>query len=354
MTRRTSFSASSPTSRRSLLLATGVAVLIPLGGGLVLQGCSSSKPEAKLLNVSYDVSREFYKDIDTAYVAAAARNGDKVSIQQSHGGSSKQVRSVAEGLQADVVTMNQASDIDFLAGKGLVDKDWASKFPNHASPTTSISVILVRKGNPKSIHDWADLARPDVQAIIPNPKTSGNGRYTWLAIWGSALKSGQTPDQARDLSTRVFTQVPVLDGGGRAATTSFAQRNMGDALVTFESEVPLIRKEFGDKFQIVYPKWTILAENPVAIVNTVVDKKGTRKAATDYLNFLWSPEGQEIAAKFHMRPRDPQVLARHAQDFPAQQTFTVDELFGGWSKAQAEHFKDGGTYDQAMAKHAGK
>ena len=311
------------------------------------QGAAGSA--AVLLNVSYDVSREFYKDINTGYLQAAARAGKPVAVQQSHGGSSKQVRSVAEGLQADVVTMNQASDIDFLADKGLVDKDWASKFPNNAAPNTSLSVILVRKGNPKQIHDWKDLAKPGVEAIIPNPKTAGNGRYTWLAIWGSALKSGASADEAKAQTAQVFANVPVLDGGGRAATTTFAQRSIGDALATFESEVPLIKKEFGDNFEVIYPKWTVLAENPVAIVNPVVDKKGTRQAATDYLNFLWSPEAQELAAKHHLRPRDPQVLAKYADAFPQQQTFSVDELFGGWAQAQKDHFADGGFYDQAVA-----
>ncbi len=313
-------------------------------------GAPAAKAEsAKLLNVSYDVSREFYKDINASYLQAAAQAGKKLEIQQSHGGSSKQVRSVAEGLQADVVTMNQASDIDFLAEKGLVAKDWASKFPDQAVPNTSLSVILVRKGNPKQIQDWSDLARADVQPIIPNPKTSGNGRYTWAAIWGAALKEGKDEAAARELTGKIFANVPVLDGGGRAATTTFAQRHIGDALVTFESEVPLVQREFGDNFQVVYPKWTVLAENPVAVVETVVDKKGTRQAATEYLQWLWSPEAQEIAARYHLRPRNAEVLAKHAKLFPPQQTFTVNELFGGWGQLLQSHFNDGGFYDQAMA-----
>ena len=349
-------------SRRSLLRGTSLAIAA-LGTGLVLQGCSKGGSDGaasaaapasqataaasdsnKLLNVSYDVSREFYKELNPLF-----QKDKGIEVQQSHGGSSKQVRSVADGLQADVVTMNQASDIDFLAGKGLVDQDWASKFPNNAAPNTSLSVILVRKGNPKQIHDWADLAKAGVQPIIPNPKTAGNGRYTWLAVWGSALKSGASADQARTQTAQVFANVRVLDGGGRAATTTFAQRQIGDALATFESEVPLIKKEFGDNFEVIYPKWTVLAENPVAIVNPVVDKKGTRQAATDYLNFLWSPQVQELAAKHHLRPRDEAVLAKFADAFPQQQTFTVDELFGGWSQAQKDHFADGGFYDQAVA-----
>ena len=311
------------------------------------QGAAGSA--AVLLNVSYDVSREFYKDINAGYVQAAAQAGKPVDVQQSHGGSSKQVRSVAEGLQADVVTMNQASDIDFLVEKGLVAKDWASKFPDQAVPNTSLSVILVRKGNPKQIRDWSDLARADVQPIIPNPKVSGNGRYTWAAIWGAVLKDGKTDSEAQALTRKIFANVPVLDGGGRAATTTFAQRNIGDALITFESEVPLIQREFGDNFDVIYPKWTVLAENPVAIVDTVVDKKGTRQAATDYLQWLWSPEAQEIAVRHHLRPRHADILAKHADRFPQQQTFTVKELLGGWGQLQQTHFNDGGFYDQAMA-----
>lgn len=306
-------------------------------------------PASKLLNVSYDVSREFYKDINAAYLQMAEKAGKKVELQQSHGGSSKQVRSVAEGLQADVVTMNQASDIDFLAGKGLVAKDWADKFPDQAVPNTSLSVILVRKGNPKQIQDWSDLARADVQPVIPNPKVTGNGRYTWVAIWGAALKEGKGESAAQELTGKIFANVPVLDGGGRAATTTFAQRNIGDALVTFESEVPLIRREFGDNFQVIYPKWTVLAENPVAIIETVVDKKGTRQAASEYLQWLWSPEAQEIAARYNLRPRNAEILAKYANSFPQQQTFTVSELFGNWGNLLQTHFNDGGFYDQAMA-----
>lgn len=355
---------SRPFSRRpALQLLAGSFLAIGIAGALA--GCkgqstttapaasagssSATAESAKLLNVSYDVSREFYKDINAAYLQASEKAGSRVDVQQSHGGSSKQVRSVAEGLQADVVTMNQASDIDFLVEKGLVAKDWASKFPDQAVPNTSVSVILVRKGNPKQIQDWSDLARNDVQAIIPNPKTSGNGRYTWVAIWGAALKDGKNEAAAQELTGKIFANVPVLDGGGRAATTTFAQRNIGDALITFESEVPLIQREFGDNFQVIYPKWTVLAENPVAIVETVVDKKGTRQAATDYLQWLWSPEAQEIAVRYSLRPRNAEVLAKHADRFPQQQTFTVSELFGGWGKLQQTHFNDGGYYDQAMA-----
>jgi len=257
---------------------------------------------------------------------------------------------VVDGLEADVITMNQANDIDVLADRGgLVPADWAKRLPDNASPTTSVSVILVRKGNPKNIRDWTDLGRQGVSVIIPNPKTSGNGRYTYLAAWGAALKRGVSPQAAEALVARIFANVPVLDGGGRAATTTFAQRNLGDALVTFESEVPLIEREFGGGYEVIYPAWTVLAENPVSVVDKVVDKKGTRKQAEAYLKFLWSDEGQEIAAKHHLRVRSAKVMAKYGKDFPKLSTFTVDEIFGGWKKAQADHFNDGAIYDRIIA-----
>jgi sulfate transport system substrate-binding protein len=304
-----------------------------------------------LLNVSYDVSREFYKDYNAAFAAQWRKTtGETLTLNQSHGGSSKQARSVVDGLEADVITMNQANDIDLLAERGqLIPTDWAKRLPDNASPTTSVSVILVRKGNPKNIRDWTDLGRAGVSVIIPNPKTSGNGRYTYLAAWGAALKHGVNPQAAEALVARIFANVPVLDGGGRAATTTFAQRQLGDALVTFESEVPLIKREFGEVYEPVYPAWTVLAENPVSVVDKVVDRRGTRKPAEAYLKHLWSDEGQQIAAKHHLRPRSPKVLAAYAKDFPKVQTFTVDELFGGWKKAQADHFNDGATYDRIVA-----
>jgi sulfate transport system substrate-binding protein len=273
-----------------------------------------------------------------------------VSVNQSHGGSSKQARSVIDGLEADVVTMNQSSDIDAIARAKLIPEDWAKRLPNNAAPTTSVTVILVRKGNPKGIRDWPDLAKAGTSVVIPNPKITGNGRYTYVAAWGSAIKAGGTPAQARELVQKMFANVPVFDGGGRAATTTFAQRNIGDALCTFESEVNLIRAEFGDNFEVVYPTSTILAENPVALIDKVVDKKGTRKQAEAYLKFLWSDQAQEIAAKHQIRPRSQALLAKYAKDFPKVQTFTIDEVFGGWTKAQKEHFDDGAIYDQILAK----
>ena len=312
--------------------------------------CAHAAP-VTLLNVSYDVAREFYKDYDAAFIAHWKQaGGEAIVVNQSHGGSSKQARSVLDGLEADVITMNQATDIDILADRGaLVPANWATRLPNNSAPTTSVPVILVKKGNPKSLHDWADLARSGVSVVIPNPKTSGNGRYTYLAAWGSVVKAGGTPAQAHDLVAKVFGNVPVFDGGGRAATTTFAQRGIGDALVTFESEVELIKAEFGDNFEVVYPKRTILAENPVSVVDKVVDRKHTRKEAEAYLQWLYSDEGQEIAARHGLRPRNAKVLAAHAREFPKVDTFTVDEVFGSWKTAQKTHFDDGGTYDQIMA-----
>ncbi|MEF7617054.1 sulfate ABC transporter substrate-binding protein [Aquincola sp. MAHUQ-54] len=307
-----------------------------------------------LLNVSYDVARELYKEINPAFQKQWKQStGEDVTINQSHGGSSKQARSVLEGLEADVITMNQSSDIDILATRGkLLPEDWAKRLPNNASPTTSVTVILVRKGNPKGIKDWADLAKPGTSVVIPNPKVTGNGRYTYVAAWGSVLKAGGNATQARELVQKIFANVPVFDGGGRAATTTFAQRNIGDALATFESEVNLIKAEFGDNFDVVYPKSTILAENPVAVIDKVVDKKGTRKQAEAYLKFLYTEEAQAIAAKHQLRPRSPALLAKYAKDFPQVTTFTIDEYFGGWTKAQKDHFDDGAIYDQILA--AGK
>ncbi len=327
--------------------------VLAIAAGTALIGATSLARAASqtLLNVSYDVSREFYKDYNALFAAHWKKTaGDDLTLNQSHGGSSKQARSVVDGLEADIITMNQANDIDVLHDRGnLIPADWARRLPDNASPTTSTSVILVRKGNPKQIRDWDDLGRAGISVIIPNPKTSGNGRYTYLAAWGAALQRGMNPAAAQALVRRIFANVPVLDGGGRAATTTFAQRKLGDALATFESEVPLILREFGNDFEAVYPSWSILAENPVAIVDKVVDKRGTRKAAEAYLKYLWSDEGQELAAKHSLRPRSAKVLAKYAKQFPKLQLFTVDELFGGWKKAQKEHFDDGGLYDQIVA-----
>jgi sulfate/thiosulfate transport system substrate-binding protein len=328
--------------------------LLGYAAGGALLACAGRRAHAAnqtLLNVSYDVSREFYKDYNALFAAHWKKTtGDVLTLNQSHGGSSKQARSVVDGLEADVITMNQANDIDVLHDRGnLIPADWVKRLPDNSAPTTSTSVILVRKGNPKQIRDWDDLGRAGISVVIPNPKTSGNGRYTYLAAWGAGLKKGVNAAAAQALVRRIFANVPVFDGGGRAATTTFAQRRIGDALATFESEVPLILREFGNDFEAVYPGWSILAENPVAVVDKVVDRRGTRKAAEAYLQYLWSDDGQELAAKHSLRPRSAKVLAKYPKQFPKLQLFTVDELFGGWKKAQKDHFDDGALYDQILA-----
>lgn len=334
-------------------MSTTRSLLRPVLGliaGMALVSSGPALADTTLLNVSYDVARELYKEINPAFVAQWQRTtGEKLTVNQSHGGSSKQIQSVIAGLEADVVTMNQASDIDVLAKNGLASTDWRKAFPHGAAPYSSATIFLVRKGNPKGIKDWNDLARPGLGVVVPNPKTSGNGRYTYLAAWGYALSKGGNDAAAKDFVHKLFANVPVFDGGGRAATTTFIQRNIGDALATFESEVDLIREEFGDVFDVVYPSWTVLAENPVSVVDKVVDKHGTRKQAEAYLKWLWSPQAQEIAAQHGLRPRDAAVLAKHAKTFPKVNTFTVEEVFGSWLKAQKEHFDDGALYDQILA-----
>ena len=325
----------------------GLVGVLLAGTAALLFGTAHA--DVTLLNASYDVTRELYKDINPAFTQHWAQTkGEKVTIDQSHGGSSKQAMSVANGLEADVVTMNQDTDIDLLARNGLLPTDWRQRLPFDSAPYTSTSVFLVRKGNPKHIRDWDDLVKPGIVVIAPNPKTSGNGRYTYLAAWGYALKQpGGDDAKARDFVTRLFHNVPVLDGGGRGATTTFTQRDLGDVLVTFENEAALIGQELGkDKFDIVYPSISIEAEAPVAVVDRVVDKKGTRTQAQAYLEFLYSPAGQDIIARHFFRPRLQQVLQQYADQFKPIQLFTVDELFGGWAKAQQTHFADGGTYDQ--------
>ncbi len=305
--------------------------------------------ETALLNVSYDVSRDFYKDFNPLFQTYwKAKSGESIEIKQSHAGSSKQVRAVADGLEADLVTMNQASDIDFLAEKGLVVSDYAKKFPNNASPYTSTMVFIVRKGNPRALQDWSDLVKPGIQVILPHPKNTGNGRYSYLAAWGFALKQpGGNDKVAQEFVAKLLKNVPLFASGGRDATTTFMQRKMGDVLVSFESEAELIAKEFGKgEFDVVYPSLSILTEFPVAIVNKVVDKKGTRKQAQAYLDYLWSKEGQENAAQNYLRPRDAELLKKYAAQFPTIKTFSVDEVFGGWGKASSTHFKDGGSFDQ--------
>ncbi|MEA3395729.1 MAG: sulfate ABC transporter substrate-binding protein [Pseudomonadota bacterium] len=301
-----------------------------------------------LLNASYDVAREFYKDYNTAFTAHYKKTTSKdVKIDQAHGGSSAQARAVADGLDADVVTMNTTTDIEFLASKGLVAADWAKRFPNNASPTTSTMLFLVRQGNPKAIKDWDDLIKPGVQVIVVNPKTGGNGRMAYLAAWGSVRKKGGTDAQAAEFVGKLFRNVPVLAKGGRDATTIFLQRNIGDVLITFESEVVSVDREFGaGKVDAIHPSSSLVTENPVAVVERTVAKKGTGELAKAYLNYLYSDEAQEIAAKHALRPRNPAILKKYAATFKPIQFFTVQDYFGSLGEAQKVHFNDGGQFDK--------
>ena len=314
----------------------------------VFAASGSAFAQTTLLNGSYDVAREFYKDYNAAFIAHYKKTtGKDVKIDQSHAGSSAVARSVADGLDADVVTMNTSTDIDFLANAGVVAKDWNKKFPDNAAPTTSTMLFLTRNGNPKAIKDWDDLVKPGTQVIVVNPKTGGNGRYAYLAAWGYVKKKGGTDAQAAEFVGKLFKNVPVLAKGGRDATTTFLQRSIGDVLITFESEVISINREFGEgKVDAVYPSISILAENPVAVVERTVAKKGTGELAKAYLDHLYSEEGQEIAAKHALRPRSQAVLKRHANVFKPVQLFTVQELFGSLGEAQKVHFNDGGQFDK--------
>ena len=304
--------------------------------------------DVNLLNVSYDPTRELYAALNKAFaVRYQAETGKTIEIKQSHGGSGKQARSVIDGLQADVVTLALAYDVDAIAQRGLIAADWQKKLPNNAAPYTSTIVFLVRKGNPKGVKDWDDLAKPGIKVITPNPKTSGGARWNYLAAWGYALRKYGTEDKARDFVRDIFRNVPVLDTGARGSTVTFVERNIGDVLLAWENEAYLAIDEFGkDKFEIVAPSLSILAEPTVAIVDKVVDKKGTRAAAEAYFKFIYSPEGQEIAAQNHYRPRDPAIAAKHADDFAKVELFTIDDVFGGWQKAQAAHFDDAGVFDK--------
>ena len=319
-----------------------VSLALVAGTSAFAQGSST------LLNVSYDVAREFYKDYNAAFVAHYKKTtGKDVKIDQSHAGSSAQARAVADGLDADVVTMNTTTDIDFLAGVGVVAKDWAKRFPDNASPTTSTMLMLVRKGNPKGIKDWDDLIKPGTQVVVVNPKTGGNGRYAYLAAWGYVKKKGGTDAQAAEFVGKLFKNAPILARGGRDATTAFLQRNIGDALITFESEVVSIDREFGaGKVDVVYPSISVLAENPVAVVERTTAKKGSGDLAKAYLDYLYSDEAQEIAAKHALRPRSQTILKKYANTFKPVQLFTVQELFGGLAEAQKVHFNDGGQFDK--------
>lgn len=308
----------------------------------------------KLLNVSYDVARDFYKDYNPLFEKeyAAKHPGSSIEIQQSHGGSSKQALAVANGLQADVVTMNQLSDIELLADKGLVAQNWAERLPDHAVPFTSTTVFLVRKGNPQQVRDWADLTKENLKIVIANPKTTGNGRYAFLGAYGYALKANNGDEaRANDFTRKLLANVPVYENGGRAATTTFTQRNIGDVLITFENEANYVSRVLSpDQFEIVYPGYTILSESPVAVVDSVVEKKATREAATEYLEYLWSEPAQELAAKLYLRPRNAEVLAAHAADFPKIDTFRPNDIFGSWPEIMKKYFADGGLVDQLSPK----
>lgn len=304
---------------------------------------------ATLLNVSYDPTRELYQDVNAAFTKAwAARTGQRITINQSHGGSGKQARSVIDGLEADVVTLALSGDIDAVSARaGLLPASWQARLPRNSSPYTSTIVFVVRKGNPKKIRDWDDLVKPGVSVITPNPKTSGGARWNYLAAWGYALKKpGGSDASAREFLARLFRNVPVLDTGARGATTTFGERGLGDVLLTWENEAFLLTKEVGpEKFEIVVPSMSILAEPPVALVDKNADKHGTRAVAQAYLEFLYTGEAQTIAARHHYRPGDAKIAAAHAADFPRLTLFTIDEVFGGWRKAQKAHFDDGGTFD---------
>ena len=311
---------------------------------------SATAKDITLLNVSYDPTRELYVDFNKAFAKHwQAKTGDTVSVKQSHGGSGKQGRSVIDGLEADVVTLALAYDIDELSSKGkLIPADWQKRLPKNSSPYTSTIVFLVRKGNPKGIKDWDDLARPGTAVVTPNPKTSGGARWNYLAAWGYALKkNGNSDAKAQEFVASIFKNVPVLDSGARGSLITFTERGVGDVFISWENEAFLAVKELGpDKFDIVVPSLSILAEPPVTLVDKVVDKRGTREVAQAYLQYLYSPEGQQIAGKHHYRPTDPTVAAKFAGQFTKVQLFDIDDVFGGWAQAQKVHFADGGVFDK--------
>jgi sulfate transport system substrate-binding protein len=319
----------------------------------VLLALADDSPAQELLNVSYDPTRELYQDVNAAFTAQwKAKTGKDVTVQQSHGGSGKQARAVIDGLEADVVTLALAYDIDALAESGLLARDWQKRLPQNSCPYTSTIVFLVRKGNPKGIKDWGDLVKPGVAVITPNPKTSGGARWNYLAAWAWALKQpGGNEQKAREFVARLFKNVPVLDSGARGSTNTFVQRGIGDVLLAWENEAFLSIRELGpDKVDIVFPPFSILAEPPVAVVDQVVDKKGTRAVAQAYLEYLYTPEGQALAAKHYYRPRDRAALAKAPVKFAPLQLVTIAEAFGGWAKAQKTHFADGGIFDQIYSR----
>ena len=310
---------------------------------------ANAEKAVRLLNVSYDPTRELYQEINNVFTKEwKDKGGEELVIKQSHGGSGKQARSVIDGLEADVVTLALAYDIDAIAAKGVIHKDWQKRLPENSTPYTSTIVFVVRKGNPKKIKDWDDLVKPNVTIVPANPKTSGGARWTYLAAYGAALKRNNgDAAKAKAFIAQFYQHAPVLDAGARGATTSFIQREIGDVLVSWENEALITLNELGKgQYEIVYPSVSIVAEPPVAVVDKVVDKKGTRKAAEAYLNFLFSPAGQEIAAKHFYRPRNAEVAKKFERTFKPISTFTVDEMFGGWQKAHQQHFAEGGVFDE--------
>ena len=321
--------------------------VLAAAAGLLFAG-SAFAADFSLLNVSYDPTRELYTDFNKAFASAYQKEtGKTVEIKQSHGGSGSQARAVIDGLQADVVTLALAYDIDAIAAKGLTATDWQKRFPLNASPYTSTIVFLVRKGNPKGIKDWDDLIKKDVEVITPNPKTSGGARWNYLAAWGYAEKKLGSAEKAKAFVAELYKHVPVLDTGARGATVTFVERGVGDVLLAWENEAFLALREFGnDKFEIVAPPLSVLAEPPVAIVDKVVDKKGTRAVAEAYLKYWYTKEGQEIAARNSYRPRDSEIAKEYEKSFAKVELFTIDDVFGGWTKAQKDHFAEGGIFDQ--------
>ncbi len=320
-----------------------------VAAGITLSALAGARADTTLLNVSYDPTRELYVAFNNSFAAYwKKQTGENVIIQQSHGGSGKQARAVIDGLEADVVTLALAGDIDAIAKAGQIKKDWAASLPDHSTPYTSTIVFLVRKGNPKEIKDWGDLIKPGLAVVTPNPKTSGGARWNYLAAWGWALdKFGGDEAKAKDFVAKLYKNVPVLDSGARGSTITFTERGVGDVLIAWENEAFLAVKEAGgDKYEIVTPSESILAEPPVAVVDGNVDRKGTRKVAEAYLKYLYSDEGQDVAANWFYRPRNAAIAAKYAAQFPKLELFTIDEKFGGWGKAQPTHFADGGVFDQ--------
>ncbi|BDG08445.1 sulfate ABC transporter substrate-binding protein [Anaeromyxobacter paludicola] len=333
---------------RELLILSALLALGAVGSGALPRRADAAAAPVQLLNVSYDPTRELYEQVNAAFARSwKQRTGQEVTIKQSHGGSGKQARAVLDGLQADVVTLALAYDVDAIARAGLAPADWQRRLPHNAAPYTSTIVFLVRQGNPKAIKDWPDLVKPGVSVITPSPKTSGGARWNYLAAWGWAAQRGGDA-AARDYVKRLYKNVPVLDSGARGATTTFVERGIGDVLIAWENEALLAVEKLGPgKLEVVVPSASILAEPPVSVVDKVVDRRGTRAAAQAYLEFLYTEEGQEIAARNHYRPRSAEAARRHP--FPKVTLFTIDQAFGGWQKAQAAHFNDGGIFDQIYA-----